>query len=90
MQRLIFYIALMVLGYFLIKKIMKSLFGPSEPKEKEPPTLSADAELIQDPNCGKYFMKQQGVKGIVDGKVIRFCSEECYEKYLKRQKIDER
>ncbi len=81
MQRLLLYLFLILIGYVLFKKITKSLIGPSDPEPKGP---VADAELIQDPQCGTYFLKQRGVKGVVDGKVLHFCSEECYEKYLKR------
>jgi YHS domain-containing protein len=86
MQRLIILILLCVLGYFLIKKIGKSLLGPSSPEESSPP---ADAELIQDPQCGTYFLRQRGIKGVVEGKVVHFCSEECYEKYLKRRRHEQ-
>lgn len=85
MQRLLIYALLVLLGYFLVKKIGKSLFGQPDRQESAPPT---DADLIQDPQCGTYFMKQRGIKGVVEGRVVHFCSEDCYEKYLKRRKRD--
>jgi YHS domain-containing protein len=82
MQRFILYLILFCVGYILFKRIAKSLMGPPSSDEKD---SAADADLIRDPQCGTYFLKQRGVKGVVDGKVIHFCSEECYEKYLKRR-----
>jgi len=84
MGRFFIYAILLWLAYFLVKKFIKSLFGTSGAEEQEPGTPSSDADLIQDPQCGKYFLRQRGVKGVVEGKVLHFCSEECYDKYLKR------
>lgn len=84
MGRFFIYAILLWLAYFLAKKFIKSLFGPSSTDEQEPGAPPSDADLIQDPQCGKYFLRQRGVKGVVEGKVLHFCSEECYDKYLKR------
>lgn len=84
MSRLLIYAVLIWLGYFLTKKILRSLFAPPEGQSTEHAPPSTDAELIQDPQCGAYFLKQRGIKGVVGGKVIHFCSEECYDKYRKR------
>jgi len=81
MARFFVYALLLWLAYFLVKKFIKSLFGPSDGGS---PTRPGDADLIRDPQCGKYFLKQTGLKGVVNGKVFHFCSEECYDKYRKR------
>ncbi len=79
----IFVIAILVwIAYFLVKKIGKALFEPSNLQDR-PSGPASDAELIRDPQCGAYFLKQKGVKGVVEGQVIHFCSEQCYDKYLK-------
>ena len=79
----IFVIAIIVwIAYFLVKKIGKAFFEPSSPREKTSGPAS-DAELIRDPQCGAYFLKQKGIKGVVEGQVIHFCSEKCYDNYLK-------
>jgi len=85
MLRILIYLMLIIMGYFLVKKVGKSIFGSGDDRDEVRSSVPADAELIQDPQCGRYFMRQSGVKGIVQGKVIHFCSEECYEKYNKRR-----
>ncbi len=84
MVRFFVYAILAWIAYFLVKRIGKALFAPSSPNG-QPPGAVSEAELIQDPQCGAYFMKQKGVKGVVDGKVVHFCSEQCYDSYLKRR-----
>ncbi|MFZ0930489.1 MAG: hypothetical protein WAN11_17925 [Syntrophobacteraceae bacterium] len=79
----IFVIAIIVwIAYFLVKKIGKAFFEPSSHRDQASGPAS-DAELIRDPQCGAYFLKQKGVKGVVEGQVIHFCSEKCYDNYLK-------
>ncbi len=46
-------------------------------------TSVKEAELIQDPQCGAYFLKQNGVKARVQGRTLYFCSEICRDEYLK-------
>jgi hypothetical protein len=80
----IFVIAVLVwIAYFLVKKIGKALLASSSPRDQASGGPASDAELIRDPQCGAYFLKQKGVKGVVEGQVIHFCSEQCYDNYLK-------
>lgn len=86
MQRVLVYIILIGIVYFFIKKYSKSFLGSSTPEDSRPG--KTNGEMIKDPQCGAYFLKQQGVKGVVEGKVMHFCSEECYDKYLRRMSRD--
>ena len=85
MGRFFIYALLAWIAYFLVKKIGKELFAPSSARNDTP--TSSETELIRDPECGAYFMKQKGVKGVVDGKVIYFCSEQCYDMHIERRRI---
>ncbi|SFN08518.1 YHS domain-containing protein [Thermodesulforhabdus norvegica] len=42
------------------------------------------AELVQDPQCGVYFVKDRGVKTDINGETYYFCSEECRKAFLAR------
>lgn len=86
MQRVLIYIVLLGIIYVLWKKYAKSFFGSSTSDDSQP--AKANAEMIRDPQCGAYFLKQRGVKGVIEGKVLHFCSEDCYDKYLKRKLHD--
>ena len=82
MVRLLVFIMLVWGAYHLIKKITKAYFASFHPRQDQYGSDS-DAELIRDPQCGAYFMKQKGVQGVIDGQVVYFCSQRCYERYLK-------
>jgi YHS domain-containing protein len=44
-----------------------------------------DAEMIRDPQCGVYFLKNQGVTVRVQGETLYFCSAACRDSYLKNK-----
>jgi len=44
-----------------------------------------DDVMVQDPFCGIYFSKRDGVSLNIAGKEVYFCSTECKEKFLEKQ-----
>jgi len=83
MGRFFVYAVLLWIAYFLVKKVGRSFFSSETPQRGAPGAPTPEAELIRDPECGTYFMKSKGIKGVVEGKVMHFCTEECYDKYRK-------
>ncbi len=81
--RIIIFGLLIYLGYRIVKHLLPSLFGSPGLDASEDST-SRDTELVKDPQCGTYFLKQRGVKATVGGRELTFCSEECRSKYLER------
>ncbi len=78
------YLALIAAGYlayrWLIRPKKQSRNSPQKPREMG----QIEDEMIQDPHCGAYFPKSQGVPAKVDGKRLLFCSEKCRDDYLAR------
>ena len=81
MIRLIFYAIIIYFGYRIYKAWVKSLSdeGDQELSGSEP----MEAEMIQDPQCGTYFMRQRGVSARIEGRTVYFCSESCRDAYMK-------
>lgn len=80
MLRLLVFAMLAWGAYHLIKKLIRAYFAAFDNREERHGS-DLDAELIRDPQCGAYFMKQKGVKGVIDGQVVHFCSQQCYDRY---------
>ncbi|MGC8495167.1 MAG: hypothetical protein ACP5SH_25905 [Syntrophobacteraceae bacterium] len=79
MVRLLVFLALIWGAWHLLKKLARVYFSSFDtPQDGE---SGAEADLIQDPQCGAYFMKTKGVKGVIDGHTVYFCSRECYDRY---------
>jgi len=75
-SRLILYIILLVLIYWVVKR---ALFPPKG-KAKGPEEIGE--EMIQDPVCQCYVSKRHSYAVSIGGKKLFFCSEECYRKYM--------
>ena len=79
MIRILVFALFLVIGYLLIKKVARWLSGLGKPNGEASPS---EEELIKDPQCGAYFLKQRGVEALVGGERIYFCSEACRGKYM--------
>ncbi|MGA7874495.1 MAG: hypothetical protein WCA08_02450 [Desulfoferrobacter sp.] len=79
MIRLVLYILVFYLAYQLLKSVGRSLLRP---RQQSNDASQEDTDLIQDPHCGAYFLKQKGVKANVDGNSMYFCSPSCRDAYL--------
>lgn len=81
MIRLAFYAILIYVGYRFLKSLGGGLLRPESPPERD--GAAAEAELIKDPQCGAYFLKEMGVAAKVHGKSVFFCSAACRDAYLR-------
>lgn len=79
MIRFILYGILIYVGYRILKPWVASLVKSSEDNSV---ASSEDTELIPDPHCGTYFLRQRGVEAKIGGRKVYFCSEECRDKYM--------
>lgn len=80
MIRLIAYGLLIYLGYRFLRSMLTLLSGSGTDDSDR--GASQEAELIQDPHCGVYFLKQKGVKARIGGRAVYFCSQDCRDGYL--------
>jgi hypothetical protein len=83
MIRFAFYVFLFYVIYRLGKAWMRSLqrrdISPEDGSSTE------EAELIQDPQCGTYFLKQRGILARSGDETLYFCSKDCRDKYLSKR-----
>ena len=76
MSRLVIYLIILAVVYWVIKR---ALFPPK--RKMTPPGETAE-ELVQDPVCQRYIPISQSYTLSFKGKKLFFCSEECYNKYM--------
>jgi YHS domain-containing protein len=89
MMRFILFLLLAYCGYLLWRYLKKKVLLPEHDRgqasKQEPAKV---AELVQDPQCGVYIVKDKAVKDKIDGKDVYFCSETCRSRYIERKKED--
>ena len=78
MFRLIFFILLILILYYLLRFLFKDMVssGKKMNKKNEPD------ELVQDPYCQTYIPKQSALKKKIAGEVLYFCDQECLKNYV--------
>lgn len=82
--RLLIYLILGIIIY----RALKSLLGGTKSQQVRSSGrdhLQADDTMIQDPQCGTYFARRDGVALHGKGQTMYFCSETCKDKYVERQ-----
>ena len=81
------YIFLFIL-FFLLYRLVKALFSSSTKRNIEivPPGKGpGEDEMVQDPSCGMYIVKEDAYPVKIKGESLYFCSKECLEKYKKEK-----
>ncbi|ROQ92254.1 transcriptional regulator [Desulfosoma caldarium] len=75
-------LALIVYGVY---RWLKPRLSPSWQRDGEA-VNAHEAELIRDPECGAYFLRNKGVSVRIDGESVFFCSPQCRDTYLEKRK----
>lgn len=81
MGRLIFFILLILILYYLLHYLIKDM--PSLKKQAK--GKNDPDELVQDPYCQTYIPKRSALKKKVEGQVLYFCDEKCLKSYVRKK-----
>lgn len=79
MARLLFYILLIFVIYYILRFFIKSLTSPRRQRETE----NEPETLVQDPYCQTYIPKGLALKKKIGGQVFYFCCEKCLKSYIR-------
>lgn len=87
-MRLLFrFIVLPLLVLWVVRSILRSIFGglntqvTAKPIRPVPTTASPGGELKRDPVCGTYVSADTSVTKRINGQTVHFCSPACRDKY---------
>ena len=80
MIRLLLIFILIVVVYQALKIVLRSALSSSQTGEKRPPRIPG-SEMVQDPQCRTYVVKDRALIKRVSGRTEYFCSAACAEAY---------
>ena len=80
MIRLLIFIGLAYVAWRLVKRLVPPTGGSPQPIHR--PGDAAVDEMVQDPVCGVYFPRSDGVSLQDAGKELWFCNNQCKNKYI--------
>ena len=81
-------IILLVVGYFCYQALKNWMRSGSPSRENVSSNVAGEIDdvMIQDPICGVYFPKRNGVSLQVKGEEYFFCSQECKTEFIDTHK----
>lgn len=74
---------LLFIAFLFIYSALKTVFRSARRayREEEPPRRIKGEEMVLDPLCKTYVVKDRAVTRRIRGAVHSFCSEECARRY---------
>jgi uncharacterized protein len=83
MFRILLFGLIIYLGY----RFFRNMVGIQTPRDREREVPGQEqADLVKDPQCGTYFLKRHGVRAVVEGEELFFCSRQCRDQYLQARR----
>ena len=81
-------LVLLVVGYFCYRALKNWVMPASPTRENVSSNIAGEIDdvMIQDPICGVYFPKRNGVSLQVKGEEYYFCSQECKTEFIHTHK----
>jgi hypothetical protein len=68
------------IAWALARAVLRWLLqSPPKPQRRDA-GLPPDADMVRDPECGVYILKERAVTKVIRGSVLCFCSEDCAAK----------
>ena len=85
MMRFILISILLFVVYQAVKTVVRAASAAYHRGDEVPSRLPG-AEMLQDPNCRTYIVKDRALARRVDGMTSYFCSRACAEEYERKRR----
>ncbi|VEN73058.1 conserved hypothetical protein [Candidatus Desulfarcum epimagneticum] len=73
--------------FYLGRRLFKSWSASRSRKVQRNGSVGEiDDVMIQDPQCGVYFPKKDGIKWKTGGETLFFCGPECRDRYVESRR----
>ena len=78
------FIILFVVAFVVYRALKNWMFPKASGDDRidRKPAGEIDDVMVKDPYCGTYSPSRDGIRYILDGKELAFCSETCRKKYI--------
>jgi YHS domain-containing protein len=80
MMRALLIFILIVVVYKAVKTVFRAALSTYHDGEQRPPRIPGE-EMVQDPQCRTYVVKDRALIRRIDGRAVYFCSAACADNY---------
>ncbi len=87
-MRALLYVILIFFLYHAVKTVIRSAvsaYGEGEGTARRPDRIPG-AEMVQDPLCRTYVVKDRAVTRRISGSTVHFCSDACADEYVRSRR----
>jgi YHS domain-containing protein len=85
MTRVLLLIAILVVVYYAFKTVLRAAVRGSQDEDQKRTRLMGE-EMVLDPECRTYVLKERAVTRRIDGQLHSFCSEACAKQYEEKKR----
>ncbi len=85
MRGLLFFLSILVV-YFAIKSVVRSAVRSYHEDEQQRTRRAIGDEMVLDPECRTYVVKDRAVARRIRGTLTYFCSEACARQYEEKNR----
>jgi hypothetical protein len=85
MMRSILYFVFILVVYYAVKAVVRSAVNTYAKKDERSSRLPGD-EMVQDPECHTYILKDRAVTRRINNRLCSFCSEACAKQYEEKNR----
>ena len=81
-------IIIIIFVYYSIKSVLRSAVKAyhDEPRDNAGPARLKGEEMVLDPECRTYVIKDRAVTRRLHGELFSFCSEACAKRYEEKHR----
>ena len=86
MIRVLLFIAFLVAVYYVMKTVLRAAVRGYHDGEEQRRTRLKGEEMVLDPECRTYVLKERAITRRIDGKLHSFCSEACARQFEEKKR----
>ncbi len=76
-MRALLFAVYVLIAWWAMRALLRWLIQARAKPERRDAGLPPDADMVRDPECGVYVLKDRAVTRIIRGSVLCFCGEAC-------------
>ena len=88
-MRAIVYVILFLVLYQAVKTVIRSAisaYGQGEGAQRRSGSRLPGADMVQDPQCRTYVLRDRAVSRRINGSTAFFCSDACADEYVRSRR----
>ncbi len=85
MRSLVIFVCLVII-YYALKSVVRSAFRAYQEEDKPGRRRLTGEEMVLDPECRTYIIKERAVTRRINGAEHSFCSEACAGRYEEKHR----